>query len=225
VIATAGRLAELEVEAVAVCLLWSIANPAHELRVGELLDAHLPGVPATLSHRLNPTLREYRRASSASIDASLKPIMTGYLGSLEARLRDAGFGGRLLLVTSNGGVLDATQVAQAPIHVIRSGPAMAPVAGLHYARQEAGTDTVVVADTGGTSYDVSLVRRGRIPWTRETWLGAEFESMTGFPSIDAQHRAGGEHRLIDDGGPPRWPQSAGAVRASSMGVAERGDGH
>ena len=68
--------ATLEVEAVAVCLLWSIVNPAHELRVGELLDEHLPGVPYTLSHRLNPTLREYRRASSTAIDASLKPLMS-----------------------------------------------------------------------------------------------------------------------------------------------------
>ncbi len=73
------RLAELAVEAVAVCLLWSIANPAHELALGELLERHLPGVPYTLSHALNPTLREYRRASSTAIDASLKPLMTSYL--------------------------------------------------------------------------------------------------------------------------------------------------
>ena len=215
VIATAGRLRALDVEAVAVCLLWSIANPAHEVRVGELLDEHLPGIPCTLSHRLNPTLREYRRASSAAIDASLKPIMAGYLGSLERRLREAGFGGRLLLVTSNGGVLDAAAVAEAPIHVIRSGPAMAPVAGRHYARHEAGADTLVVADTGGTSYDVSLVRRGRIPWTRETWLGSEFEGhMTGFPSIDVRSigAGGGSIAWIDDGGLLHvGPQSAGAV--------------
>ena len=63
------------VEAVGVCLLWSIVNPVHELRVGELLEQHLPGVPCTLSHALNPSLREYRRASSTTIDASLKPLM------------------------------------------------------------------------------------------------------------------------------------------------------
>lgn len=215
VVATAARLRDLGVEAVAVCLLWSIANPAHELRVGELLAEHLPGVPVTLSHRLNPTLREYRRASSAAIDASLKPVMTGYLGSLQRRLREAGFGGRLLLVTSNGGVLDAAAVAEAPIHAIRSGPAMAPVAGRHYAGREAGADTLVVADTGGTSYDVSLVRRGRIPWTRETWLGAEFDShMTGFPSIDVRSigAGGGSIAWTDDGGLLHvGPRSAGAV--------------
>ena len=64
-----ARMRAAEVEAVGVCLLWSIVNPAHEQRVGELLEKHLPGVPYTLSHALNPTLREYRRASSTAIDA------------------------------------------------------------------------------------------------------------------------------------------------------------
>src|SRR5262245_41119152 len=69
----------LRAEAVAVSFLWSIANPAHELRVGELLDEHWPGLPYTLSHRLNPIIREYRRASSTAIDASLKPVIQDYL--------------------------------------------------------------------------------------------------------------------------------------------------
>ena len=73
--AAAARLSELEVEAVAVCLLWSIVNPEHERKVGELLAELLPDVPVTLSHELNPSWREYRRASSAAIDASLKPLM------------------------------------------------------------------------------------------------------------------------------------------------------
>ena len=97
--------------------------------------------------------------------------MSEYLRGLDGRLRAAGFPGRVLIVTSNGGVLDAAAVAEAPIHSLGSGPAMAPVAGRFFAERDAGADTAVVADTGGTSYDVSLVRRGRIPWTRETWLG------------------------------------------------------
>jgi N-methylhydantoinase A len=70
-----AELGEHDLEAVAVSLLWSIANPVHEERIGELLDEHLPGVPYTLSSRLNPIIREYRRTSSAAIDASLKPLM------------------------------------------------------------------------------------------------------------------------------------------------------
>jgi N-methylhydantoinase A len=215
VVEACARMRELRVEAVGVCLLWSIVNPAHELRVGELLAEHLPGVPCTLSHALNPALREYRRASSACIDASLKPLMTSYLRGLERRLGEAGFRGRTLVVTSGGGVLDAAAVAEAPIHSIGSGPAMAPVAGRHYALTCAGAETAVVADTGGTSYDVSLVRRGRIPWTRETWLGGQFVGhITGFPSVDVRSigAGGGSIAWVDDGGLLHvGPQSAGSV--------------
>ena len=129
VVAIIEELKGQEIEAVGVCLLWSIVNPAHELRVGELLERHLPGVPYTLSHVLNPSLREYRRASSTCIDGSLKPLMGSYLGGLESRLRDAGFGGRVLVVTTQGGAMDAADMASAPIHSINSGPAMAPIAG------------------------------------------------------------------------------------------------
>lgn len=209
------QLAARRVEAVAVCLLWSIANATHELRIGALLTEQLPGVPYTLSHALNPTLREYRRASSTAIDASLKPLMTAYLDRLDARLREAGFGGRLLSVTADGGVIDAAAMAAAPIHAIGSGPAMAPVAGRDYARVDAGAETAIVADTGGTSYDVSLVRHGDIPFTRETWLGPRYLGhMTGFPSVDVKSigAGGGSIAWVDDGGLLHvGPQSAGAV--------------
>jgi N-methylhydantoinase A len=209
-----ARVADAGVESVAVCLLWSIANPRHELALGELLQRHLPGVPYTLSHSLNPTLREYRRASSAAIDASLKPLMTSYLDNLEGRLRAAGFGGRLLMVTSAGGVVDAADMAAAPIHSINSGPAMAPIAGRHYAALDGLSENAVVADTGGTSYDVTLVRRGRIPVTRETWLGLEYEGhITGFPAVDVRSvgAGGGSIAWIDAGGLLHvGPQSASA---------------
>jgi N-methylhydantoinase A len=209
-----GRLAADGVESVAVCLLWSIANPAHELALGEMLERRLPGVPYTLSHALNPTLREYRRASCAAIDASLKPLMTAYLRGLEDRLRTDGFTGRLLMVTSSGGTVDAADMAAAPIHSINSGPAMAPVAGRHYAALDGLSENAVVADTGGTSYDVALVRRGRIPVTRETWLGLEYEGhITGFPAVDVRSvgAGGGSIAWIDSGGLLHvGPQSAAA---------------
>jgi N-methylhydantoinase A len=208
------RLRAAHVEAVAVCLLWSIVNPSHEVRVGELLAAHLPGIPVTLSHELNPSLREYRRASSACIDASLKPTMTEYISRVERRLREAGFRGRVLIVTSAGGALDARDVAAAPIHSLGSGPSMAPVAGRHFAAADAAAEMAIVADTGGTSYDVSVVRRGRIPWTRETWLGRPyFGHMTGLPSVDVRSvgAGGGSIAHVDSGGLLRvGPESAGA---------------
>ena len=213
-VALLGTLRERGVEAVAVCLLWSIVNPAHELRVAELAAEHLPGVPVTVSHQLNPCVREYRRASSTCLDASLKPVMTAYIETVEQRLRDAGFAGRVLIVTSSGGALDARDVAAAPIHSLNSGPSMAPVAGRHFAAVDAEADTAVVADTGGTSYDVSVVRRGRIPWTRETWLGRPyFGHMTGLPSVDVRSvgAGGGSIAHVDAGGLLHvGPESAGA---------------
>jgi N-methylhydantoinase A len=203
------------VEAVAVSFLWSIANPAHEIRVGEMLAELLPGIPFTLSHQINPIIREYRRTSSAAIDASLKPLMGAYMRNLESSLKDAGFSGRVLVVTSQGGVMDAGEIALAPIHSINSGPAMAPVAGRYYAGMDADTQTAIVADTGGTTYDVSLIRGGRIPWSRETWIGQPFRGhMTGFPSVDVKSvgAGGGSIASVDAGGMLRvGPKSAGAV--------------
>ena len=203
------------VEALAVCLLWSPVNPVHELQVGQLIEAELPGVPYTLSHRLNPTIREYRRASGTAIDASLKPLMSRYLVEFEDRLRSSGFDGRLLVVTSSGGMLDASDVAAAPIHAIGSGPAMAPIAGRFYALRDLGAQEVIVADTGGTTFDVSLVRRGRIPSTRETWLGPMYSGhITGFASVDVRSigAGGGSVAWVDEGGLLHvGPESAGAV--------------
>ena len=215
VIEIIAKLKAADVEAVAVCLLWSIVNADHEIRVGHLLDQHMPGVPYTLSHALNPSLREYRRASSAAIDASLKPLMGKYMGSLESRLRDAGFDGRVLVVTTQGGAIDAADMAKSPIHSINSGPAMAPLAGRNYAQADSGADTAIIADTGGTTFDVSLVRGGRIPWTRETWIGQPYRGhMTGFPAVDVKSigAGGGSIAWVDEGGLLHiGPQSAGAV--------------
>ena len=163
VLAVIAQLREAKVEAVGVCLLWSIANPAHEEEVGALIEEHLPHVPFTLSHRLNPSLREYRRASSTCIDASLKPMMSRYIAALTETLRTAGFGGRVLMVTSQAGVVDAADVAEKPALLVNSGPSMAPVAGWLYGHEVDREDLAIVADTGGTTFDVSLVRHGRIP--------------------------------------------------------------
>src|SRR5262249_20755775 len=158
--------------------------------------------------------REYRRASSTCIDASLKPLMSAYLHNLGARLAETGFRGRLLTVSSLGGVVDAEYMAAAPIHSVKSGPSIAPIAGRHYAIADGGGDTAIIADPGGTSYDVTLVRDGEIPFTRETWLGEPFRGhMTGFPSVDVKSigAGGGSIAWVDDGGMLHvGPRSAGS---------------
>jgi N-methylhydantoinase A len=209
------RLGQLQVEAVGVCFLWSIANPVHEVRAGELIAQRLPKVSVTLSHRLNPIVREYRRASAACIDASLKPLMGRYLSQLAERLGDLGFAGRLLVVTSQGGFVDVETAAEAPIQLVKSGPSVAPIAARHAASLDAPGADVIVTDSGGTSFDVSLVRNGRIPRTTETWLGPRFTGhLTGFPSVDVRSigAGGGSIAWLDDGGLLHvGPNSAGAV--------------
>jgi N-methylhydantoinase A len=210
--ATLADVREAEVEAVAVSLLWAIVNPTHEEAVAELLDEHLPGIPYTLSHRLNPIIREYRRASSAAIDASLKPLMQRHLRQMSDDLDAAGFAGELLVVTSFGGVLTLDDVAGRPIHSVNSGPAMAPVAGKTYASE---WPNAIICDMGGTSFDVSLIRDGYIKFTRETWLGGTFTGhMTGLSSVEVKSigAGGGSIAWIDSGGLLRvGPDSAGAT--------------
>ena len=209
-----ARLAQLEVEAVAVCLLWSIANPEHELRLGRLIEEDLPGIPYTLSHLVNPIAREYRRASSAAIDASLKPLMQRHLREMEDDLRAAGLLGELLPATSLGGVMHLDDVIAKPIHMVRSGPALAPILGQVTGAAEVGATDVIVCDTGGTSFDVSLVRDGRPVFGRDTWLGARYIGhLTGLSSVDARSigSGGGSIAQLDSGGLLCvGPQSAGA---------------
>ena len=213
--AIADQLRQRGVEAVAVCLLWSVLHPAHERRVGEILAARLPDVPVTLSHQLNPALREYRRAISAALDASLKPLMNRYLAGLTQSMREAGFGGRILVLTSQGGMVDIDEVQRAPILAINSGPSMAPIAGARLAAADTPNKDAIIFDTGGTTFDVSLVRQGRVPFTHETWLGRPLQSdLTGFPSVDVRSigAGGGSIAWVEKGRVLRvGPQSAGAV--------------
>ena len=213
-VATLEKIKSLGFEACAVSLLWSTVNPVHELRVGELIREHLPEISFTLSHALNPILREYRRASSTAIDASIKPLMQSHLSDLQNDLRAEGYNGEILVSTTSGGCLDIDSVVERPIHSVRSGPAMAPVAGRHYAEIEQHSESVLVVDTGGTTFDVSLVRAGDITITQETWLGERFTGhMLGIPAVDARSvgAGGGSIAWLDDAGLLRvGPQSAGA---------------
>lgn len=204
-----------QVEAIAVCLIWSIANPVHERRIGEIIRAQLPGMPYTLSHELNPIIREYRRGSSTAIDASLKPIVHQYVKQLEDRLRGNGFRGDLGIFSSSGGLVSAQEMSAKPIYMLGSGPSVAPVAGLYLARTERLGENLLVTDAGGTSYDVAAIRDGNILVRKDTWIGAEYLGhITGISSVDVRSigAGGGSIAWVDSGGLLRvGPQSAGAL--------------
>jgi N-methylhydantoinase A len=213
--ATLRRLQDLRIESVAVCLLWSIADPSHEKALGELIEEVLPGLPYTLSHQVNPIVREYRRTSCTALDASLKPLMQAHLRALEQALAGWGFKGELVAANSFGGVLPMESMVERPVYALRSGPALAPVAGRYYAKVDLDAENVIVCDTGGTSFDVGLVRAGEIVSTQETWLGERFEGhMTGLSSVDVRSigAGGGSIASIDSVGLLRvGPESAGAT--------------
>jgi N-methylhydantoinase A len=211
----ARTLKEREFEAVSVSLIWSIANGAHEQALGRILDEELPGVPYTLSHQLIPIVREYRRASTTAIDASLKPLMQKHLREMEDDLRAAGFKGELLIGTSAGGCQHVAEVATRPVQMLKSGPAMAPVAGQAYTTIEALGDDAIVCDTGGTTFDVGLVRDGNLVYTRDSWLGRRWIGhIVAMSTVDVRSigAGGGSIAWIDAGGLLCvGPQSAGAV--------------
>ena len=208
-------LKERKFEAVSVSLLWSIANSAHELRLGELIEEILPGVPFTLSHQLAPILREYRRASATSIDASLKPLMQAHLRGMQSDLLEAGFSGDLLVSTSVGGCQEVQTLVDRPINTLKSGPAMAPVAGRAYSALENMGGDVIVCDTGGTTFDVGLVRDGQLVYSRDSWLGPQWlGDIIGASTVDVRSigAGGGSIAWQDPGGLLRvGPQSAGSV--------------
>lgn len=201
-------------EAVAVCFLWAVVNPEHENLFAEILDEVLPDVPYTLSHRLIPVVREYRRASATAIDASLKPLMQDHLRGLESDLRAAGFEGQILVSTTEGGCNHIDALVEKPIYTVGSGPAMAPIAGLTFSRLEGMGEDVIICDTGGTTFDVGLVRDGRLTFSRDTWLGPMYTGdLLGISAVDMRSigAGGGSIAWVDEGGLMRvGPQSAGA---------------
>jgi N-methylhydantoinase A len=216
VLAAIDGIRETRCEAVGVCLLWSTVNPSHELRVGELLEQRLPGVPFTLSHQLNPIVREYRRASSTVIDASLKPLMQAFIGRLAEDLESAGFRGSLLFATSFGGSWRPPEMLERPIYSVASGPSLAPVAARTYAADVVGAGRLdlLVCDTGGTTFDVGLVEDGAIQTTAETWLGGRWVGhITGTRAVDVTSIGAGGGSIVwrDAGGLLHvGPHSAGA---------------
>jgi N-methylhydantoinase A len=208
-----AAIAESEVESVAVCLLWSIVNPVHELVLGELLRTELPEVAVTLSHQVNPIAREYRRASSTAIDASLKPLARAHFAGVEEAARKSAFAGEFLVVTSAAGVFPAAEAAETPIHIVKSGPSMAPVAA-RAATAGQGAETLIVCDAGGTSFEVSLVTGGQVRTSRETWIGPRYLGhITGVSAAEVKSigSGGGSIAAIDPGGMLRvGPESAGS---------------
>ncbi|WP_428487114.1 hydantoinase/oxoprolinase family protein [Rhodopila sp.] len=157
-------------EAVAICLLHSFANPAHERRVAALLRAALPDVAVTASVDVLPVVREYERSVATILNARIMPAVSTYVERLEQRLVAAGISAPLLLMQSNGGVAGAAAIRRAPAVTALSGPA-AGVVGARDVAAAAGFGNLITVDIGGTSADICLMRNGRIELTHRGRVG------------------------------------------------------
>lgn len=206
-----AQLREAQVEAIAVSLLWSIANPAHESRIGQIIAEEMPGLPFSLGHQVNPSVREYRRTSAAAIDASLKPLVQSRITEIDTMLTEAGFAGVLTFITSSGGRTSPAEIVQRPISLCLSGPSAAPQAGCRLARSEGvEVGNILTTDMGGTSFEVSVSTDWTTPMHREGMIG---NHMFGVPSVEVKTigAGGGSIAWIDAGGFIHvGPESAGA---------------
>ncbi len=157
----ARRLADLEVETVAIALINAYVNGAHERAIATHLAEALPGVEISISCEISPEIREYERSSTTVLNALLKPVVKAYLDRLAQRMAQERFAPRLLVVQSNGRVCTPDTAAREPVRLLLSGPSGGALAALHLSRA-LDEKALVGVDMGGTSYDVSVVRDDRI---------------------------------------------------------------
>ncbi len=201
-------LPELDAEAVAVCLLFSFRDPAHELAVAAEVRRRLPQARVVASHEISPEFREYERASTTAIDAYLGPAVAGYLGVLGERVAAAGLP-EPLVMRSSGGVASLEEAAAHPAVALLSGPAAGAVGAALLARR-AGFENAISFDMGGTSTDVSLITGGRVALATEREVAG---LPLRLPAVDLHTvgAGGGSIVSLDSGGAIRvGPESAGA---------------
>jgi N-methylhydantoinase A len=153
-------------ESVAVCFLFAFLDSSHEQVVGASLKKLIPQPHVSLSSEILPEVRLYERVSTTAVNAYVTPILARYLESLESRLKQAGFTGKLLIMQSNGGVASCEVGKRLGVGSILSGPAAAPVAAIRYGSLY-DLSNVITVDMGGTSFDVCLIKNGAVEVTKE----------------------------------------------------------
>ena len=218
----AEQLRQENVESIAVCFLHSYINPNHEKRTGEILREALPDTIISLSSEVAPEFREYFRASTTVINASIRPVIGRYLQSIEARLRAEGLEAELLVMQSSGGVFTFAAASEKPVFMVESGPAAGVIAAT-YLGTTLGYPDVISFDMGGTTAKAGLIQNGTPRITKDYEVGAAAQTGVGAsrgagypirtPVIDLVEigAGGGSIAWVDSGGVLRvGPQSAGA---------------
>jgi N-methylhydantoinase A len=195
-----GLVRESGVEAVAICLLFSYLDPAHEQRIAKHLRSELPELHVSVSHEVLPRFREYERCSTTAIDAYLSPLLGRYLGRLERAATDAGLPSPLVM-QSSGGVAGAEEAARAGAWSVLSGPAGGAV-GAGLLAQLCGDGNALGFDMGGTSCDVCVVEDGKVSRTDSRTIAGRVIQL---PMVDV-------HTVGAGGGSIGWRDGGGALR-------------
>jgi N-methylhydantoinase A len=208
VIETIKYLKENKVESVAVCLLHSYANPAHELKIGEIIREVWPEVNVSLSHQVAMEIGENVRTNTTILSAYSGKAIVGYVSRLNAELKEMGFTGQLLILGSSG-VLGIEAAREKPLSSLSSGP-VGGAAGAAFLAGLCGYKNVVTMDVGGTSYDVSIIEDGVNLERHESELMGYPVFMAGI-DIRSIGAGGGSIAGVDAGGLLAvGPESAGA---------------
>ncbi len=180
--AVVDRIAEGGYESVAVGLIHSYLNDAHERLIREVLAERLPGVTVSISSEVSPQMREYERFNTVAANAYIKPLMKSYLGRLEGRLHDEGVGCDIFLMHSGGGIISLENAAEFPVRLVESGPAGGAVFAADIAARHR-LDKVVSFDMGGTTAKICLIKN-RTPKTSRVFEVARsyrFKKGSGMP--------------------------------------------
>ncbi len=217
-----ARLRDEGVASVAICLLHSYANPAHEQAVAEAVRAGLPGVAVSVSHEILPEIKEYPRTSTTVVNAYVQPVVRAYITSLLARLKALGVTAPLHLMQSNGGLASAVTASNFPVRIIESGPA-AGVVGAGALAKALGEGQIVTFDMGGTTAKAGLVENGEVLRAEAMEVGGGVLAgarllvgagyMLKLPAIDLAEvgAGGGSICHLDAAGAPKvGPRSVGA---------------
>ncbi|WP_285616901.1 hydantoinase/oxoprolinase family protein [Actinoallomurus iriomotensis] len=194
------------VTAIGVCFLHSYADPTHELAMREVLRREHPDAVVSLSHEVLREYREYERSVTTLVDAAVKPAIGRYVARISERLGDV----PLYVMTSNGGVLSASEVVDRPITTVLSGPAAGALGAAFVARAAAEHANVITLDGGGTSTDVAVVLDGEPTLTTEGTVG-DYPSKIPMIDIVTVGAGGGSIAWISPEGTLKvGPRSAGA---------------
>lgn len=203
-------LLEQGVEEIAIALLWSFANPAHELALEALVAEVAPGIEVSTAHRIAPRLGEYPRTATTVFNAYIAPLMRVYIDRIGEGARASGFEDPVLFATCSGGLVEATVARANPLLTVKSGP-VAGVVATGLLGEQCGQRSVIATDMGGTTLDVSVVSDGRAS-ASETAVIERHEVHLRMIDVESVGAGGGSIAWIDEstGGLRVGPRSAGS---------------